>query len=100
MVVRNEFDAHCAPACWDGSDNPLDYDPKKKGLKGLEHIPNGSYLTCIGRNPKPWMNSTTFVGIDCLYEDTVIWFLVDTNEARDLTKSPFGFDLIRVDANA
>jgi hypothetical protein len=100
MVVRNMHDVKCAPACWDGSDDPLAYDAKKKALKGLEHIPNGSYLTCIGRNLRPWMNSTTFVGIDCLYEDKVVWFLVDTNETRDLEKSPFGFDLIRIDANA
>lgn len=100
MIVRNNHDVNCAPACWDGLPNPLEFDAKNRKLRGLDQIPDGSFLTCIGRNPRQWMNSPTFVGIDCLFNDRVVWFLVDTNEARDEVETPFGYDLIRVDANA
>jgi hypothetical protein len=96
LIIRNEHDTHCAPAFWDGQPNPLKFNPATGGLRGLNYFPDESYITCIGDDVRPWMNSSTFVGINCLYGDKIVWFLVDTDQSRDTTKRPFGFDLIPI----
>ncbi len=99
LIVCNEHADHCAPAFWNGLPDPLQFDPSSGGLRGLAHFPSESYITCIGNDIRPWMNSPTFVGINCLYKDRIVWFLVDTDASRDEKKNPFGFELIPIDAS-
>lgn len=97
LIVYNEHFTNCAPAFWDGLPDPLEFNPSTGGLRGLDYFPDESYITCIGDDVRPWMNSPTFVGINCLYKDRIVWFLVDTNQARDESKKPFGFELVPID---
>lgn len=93
LIVRDP-DSPNAPAYWDGSDDPLTL--RRGGTMGLGHFPDESYITSIATSFKPWMNSYTHTGVNCLWEGRIIWFLVDTNVNRDPIKNPFGYRLIEI----
>lgn len=98
MIVRDSGDVKRCPVVWDGSSDPLRYDAATHSLAGLKEIPTGTYITCIGKDKRPWIQGPSFVGIDCLYEGKIVWFLIDTDSTRDPDKRPFGYDIIRIDA--
>lgn len=97
MIVRSTVDTERGPVVWDGSIDPLRYDRSTHSLAGLKTVPTGAFITCIGKDKRPWLESPSFIGIDCLYEGKIVWFLIDTDAVRDPEKRPFGYDIIRVD---
>lgn len=91
VMVSPVLGSPSMPAWWDGTPRPLDRLPL-----GLGHFQDDEFLLVIAEDIRIWPGSPTFVGVDCIWQDKKIWFLVDTDADRDLTKRPFGYELTKM----
>lgn len=92
VIEMNGENPNSAPAWWDGDSTKdfLRFDRETSTFPGFGHLTSGDVLLVLNEDPRPWPGNPTFVGVDCVFGQRRIWFLVDTSSSR---RTAFGYSL-------